>query len=303
MPVEHARRLGTLVDDRAELVGEAGRCERGLAVVLVDVELAALRAGLGRGVGLVDRGGDAVDVQDGGMPRRRGRAPAGGRDDALSQEVVVGAAVALLDEHGERGLTFRLLAESLNTGPGALYWHVANKDELVALAADQVLGRALTRAPGHADDAGGQLRALAVTVFDTLDRHQWAASHVTAPATLPNTLRLLDRIGTLVMRTGLPADRHFAVSTAIFNYITGVSAQIIAPGPIVGASTTREAYLARAAEHWEKLDPADYPFLTRAATDLRDHDDRDQFIAGLDLLLDGLDTTKHPQPRGAGNNP
>ena len=41
--------LAALVDDRAELVGEAGRGERELAVVLVDVELAALRAGLRRG--------------------------------------------------------------------------------------------------------------------------------------------------------------------------------------------------------------------------------------------------------------
>ncbi|MEV6866854.1 TetR/AcrR family transcriptional regulator C-terminal domain-containing protein [Streptosporangium subroseum] len=208
--------------------------------------------------------------------------------------IVIAAAVALLDEHGERGFTFRLLAERLNTGTGALYWHVANKDELVALAADQVLGHALAAAPRPTGGAG--LRALAIAVFDALDRHPWAASHVTAPATLANALRLFDRIGTLVARTGLLAERHFAVSTAIFYYITGVSAQIIAPGTTVGATTSRDAFLAQTAERWEKLDPADYPFLTRATTDLRDHDDRDQFIAGLDLLLDGLNTTADPRP-------
>jgi hypothetical protein len=37
------------VDDRAELVGEAGRLERELPVVLVDVELAALGAGRAEG--------------------------------------------------------------------------------------------------------------------------------------------------------------------------------------------------------------------------------------------------------------
>jgi AcrR family transcriptional regulator len=218
------------------------------------------------------------------MPRTRGRAPAGGRAGALSREVIVGAAVALLDERGERGLTFRLLAERLNTGPGALYWHVANKDEIVALAADQVLGQALA-APGATADG---LRPLAVAVFDALARHPWAAAHVTAPATLENALRLLDRIGTLVTRTGLSAQRHFVVATAIFYYVTGVSAQIIAPGTTVGAATSREAVLAQIAEHWEQLDPAGYPFLTRSTTDLRDHDDRDQFTTGLDLLLDGL---------------
>lgn len=201
----------------------------------------------------------------------------------------------LLDEHGERGLTFRLLAQRLNTGPGALYWHVPNKDELVALAADQVLSHALA-ASGPAADASAGLRTLAIAVFDALDRHPWAASHVTAPATLANALRLLDRIGTLVARTGLPAERHFAVSTAIFNYVTGVSAQIIAPAVAVGTTTSRDAFLAQTAEYWEQLDPADYPFLTRITADLRDHDDRDQFTTGLDLLLKGLNTTADPRP-------
>ncbi|MEU4227911.1 TetR/AcrR family transcriptional regulator C-terminal domain-containing protein [Nonomuraea sp. NPDC026600] len=228
--------------------------------------------------------------------RTRGRAPTGGRADALSREVIVGAAVTLLDELGERGLTFRLLAKHLNTGPGALYWHVTNKDELVVLAADQVLGHAFAAAPRLEEDAGAELRALAVAVFDALDRHPWAASHVTAPATLANALRLLDRIGTLVARTGLPAERHFAVSTAISYYITGVSAQIIAPRTTVGATTSRDAFLTRTAERWEELDPADYPFLTRTTADLRDHDDRDQFTTGLDLLLAGLNTTAGPRP-------
>ncbi|MGW0656257.1 TetR/AcrR family transcriptional regulator [Streptomyces umbrinus] len=231
------------------------------------------------------------------MPRTRGRAPDGkGRADALSREIIVSAAIALLDELGERGLTFRLLAKQLNTGLGALYWHVANKDELVALAADQVLGQASTAAPRPGDGAGAGLRALAIAVFDALDRHPWAASHVNAPPTLTNALHLLDRIGTLVARTGLPAERHFAVSTAISYYITGVSAQIVAPRTTVGATTSRDAFLNQTAEHWEKLDPADYPFLTRTTTDLRDHDDRDQFTTGLDLLLDGLNTTAHPRP-------
>jgi AcrR family transcriptional regulator len=229
------------------------------------------------------------------MQRTRGRAPTGGRAGALSQELIVGAAVALLDERGERGLTFRLLAKQLNTGPGALYWHVANKDELVALAADQVLGHAFAADPSPEEGAGAGLRALAIAVFDALDRHPWAASHVTAPATLANALRLLDRIGTLVARTALPADRHFAVSTAISYYVTGVSAQIIAPSTIAPSTThdatlSRDAYLARTAERWEELDAAEYPFLTRTTKDLRDHDDRDQFITGLDLLLDGLTT-------------
>ena len=64
--VEDPHRLAALVDDGAELVDQAGRLEGELPVVLVDVEHAALRARRRRGLGLVDRGRDAVDVQDAG---------------------------------------------------------------------------------------------------------------------------------------------------------------------------------------------------------------------------------------------
>jgi hypothetical protein len=41
--VQYARRVGALVDDRVELVDQAGVRERALAVVLVDVELPCVR--------------------------------------------------------------------------------------------------------------------------------------------------------------------------------------------------------------------------------------------------------------------
>jgi hypothetical protein len=75
--VEQAQRLGALVDDRAELVREAGVRERALTVVPVDVEPAALGAGLGPRVGLVDRRGNPVDVKDAG----EGEAAESGADD------------------------------------------------------------------------------------------------------------------------------------------------------------------------------------------------------------------------------
>jgi len=211
----------------------------------------------------------------------------GRRAGALSQEVVVAAAIELLDEHGDRGFTFKLLTERLRTGAGAVYWHVANRDELVALAADRVLGAALATPPA-AGDPEAELRALALAVYDALDPHPWAAAHVTVDPDLVNALRLLERIGRLLARTPLPAERHFMVATAIFNYVTGVTAQDSARAATVGASQTRDAVFARYAAHWESLDPAAFPFLTGATDDLRRHDDRDQFVTGLDLILDGL---------------
>ncbi|MEU2304441.1 TetR/AcrR family transcriptional regulator C-terminal domain-containing protein [Streptomyces misionensis] len=148
----------------------------------------------------------------------------------------------------------------------------------------------------HGDIVEGRLAVLTAEVGHGLGPRRRPTAHVSAPPTLANALRLLDRIGTLVARTGLPADRHFAVSTAISYYITGVSAQIIAPRTTHDTTVGRDVFLARTAQRWEELDPADYPFLTRTTQHLRDHADRDQFITGLDMLLGGLNATEDSRP-------
>jgi AcrR family transcriptional regulator len=68
------------------------------------------------------------------------RAASGGN---LKQRALV-AAHRMLEAHGEAGLTLRALAAELQTGPGSLYHHFANKDALLAeLAIDgfRELGR------------------------------------------------------------------------------------------------------------------------------------------------------------------
>lgn len=66
MPVEDPHRLPAGVDDGAELLVQAGVAQGDLAVLLVDVQHAALGTGGGRFIEFVDRGGDAVDVQRSG---------------------------------------------------------------------------------------------------------------------------------------------------------------------------------------------------------------------------------------------
>ncbi|GAA2891070.1 TetR family transcriptional regulator [Actinoplanes cyaneus] len=220
------------------------------------------------------------------MSQTRGR---GRRADALSKDVVVRAAVDLLDEHGERGFTFKLLTERLQTGAGAVYWHVANKDELVLLATDKVIGDALAALrPEPGADAETRLRTLLLTMYDALDQHFWAAPHVVAGSAMPNAMLLLERVGSLIAETALPARRHFAAATALFLYLVGVTAQDSAHAKTVEPGVSRDELLGQEAARWAALDPATFPFVTRVAAELGDHSDRDQFITGVDLFLDGL---------------
>ena len=58
----------------------------------------------------------------------------------LHKRDVVEAATSLLDNYGIADLTMRRLARELNVSPGALYWHFANKQQLLGAVADRILG-------------------------------------------------------------------------------------------------------------------------------------------------------------------
>ena len=66
-------------------------------------------------------------------------------------------------------MTFRALAARLTTGSGAIYWHVADKQTLLAAARDHVVARALAREA---------IRALALLVFDAVDAHPWVGAQL-----------------------------------------------------------------------------------------------------------------------------
>jgi TetR/AcrR family tetracycline transcriptional repressor len=55
---------------------------------------------------------------------------------------VVETALSILDQFGLADLSMRRLAGVLDVQPSALYWHVPNKQTLLALVADQIIDRA-----------------------------------------------------------------------------------------------------------------------------------------------------------------
>lgn len=57
----------------------------------------------------------------------------------LHRSDVVDKATYILDEYGIADLTMRRLARELSVTPGALYWHFADKQELLGAVADRIL--------------------------------------------------------------------------------------------------------------------------------------------------------------------
>lgn len=209
------------------------------------------------------------------------------RSDALSKERIVAAAIEILDAGGESALTTRALTAALATGPGAIYWHLANKDELLAATTDHVIARVTTDVVPGAQPRE-TIRAIAAGVFDAIDAHPWVGAQLSRSPWQNAMLAILEGIAAQVHDLGVPEASLADCGAALVSYILGVASQNAANAQLLAGAGERSAFLADVAARFEALDPAHYPYVREMATPLREHDDREQFLAGIDLILAGI---------------
>jgi AcrR family transcriptional regulator len=210
------------------------------------------------------------------------------REDSLSRDRIIEASIELLDSSGQDGLTFRALSDRLATGPGAIYWHVANKSDLLTAACDAIVARTMNMLiAGKTPEA--TIRAVALGVFDAIDAHPWVGSALTrVPGQLP-LVRILERIGRQVRAMGVPEGQQWDAVSALMAYILGVSGQNAANGQLARTrDLDRSDFLAKLSITWLQLDPKEYPFVRSVAGLMRAHDDRADYLAGIDLILRGI---------------
>ena len=220
-----------------------------------------------------------------------GTARAERRTDALSRERIVETAIEILDAEGEAALTFRALTARLSTGAGAIYWHVANKGELLAAATSEVIAEATAEVTDRAEPAEA-IRATALAVFDAIDAHPWLGGQLAREPWQAAMLPVFEGIGRQLAALSVPAAAQFDCASALLNYILGLAGQHAAGARLIPRGTDRTTFLAAVAAQWSQLDPDEYPFVRQMAVRLPGHDDREQFLAGINLILAGIDVTR-----------
>ncbi|WP_407918262.1 TetR/AcrR family transcriptional regulator [Kitasatospora sp. NE20-6] len=208
-------------------------------------------------------------------------------------ETVLTAAVALLDEAGEPALTLRALASRLGTGVGSIYWYVSGRDDLLDRAVDHALGGVLAAieertGPGDPID---ELRMMAVTLFDAVVDRPWLGArfmrNIDAPS---NSLRLYEKLGQQTLRLRLTPLQRFHALTAVVGVVVGHAADLgqEPPQAVIDGTVERDEFLGRYARTWRALDAEEYPFLHDIVDEFDGHDDKQQFLAALELTLSGL---------------
>jgi TetR/AcrR family tetracycline transcriptional repressor len=143
----------------------------------------------------------------------------------LHRHDVVDKATQLLDDYGIADLTMRRLARELNVTPGALYWHFADKQELLGAVADRILQPA-SNAVGQSSWADRVLvvcSALRNALLSATDGAELVSASFAAGKSATMTT-VLGRLTAAASDAGIePANAVLAARTAVY-YVLGFTA-------------------------------------------------------------------------------
>jgi AcrR family transcriptional regulator len=207
----------------------------------------------------------------------------------LSREAIVEAALRVLDAEGVDGLTMRRVASELGTGAGALYWHVASKEELLVLVIDEVVSEFELPEP-EPDRWQEQLKEMGREMRALMKRHRDVARISLGRIPLgPNILRVIEwQLG--LMRAAGVSDRTAALAGDLFALYVGAFAYEESLGlqSPDGKQRPPHEIVAMIGEYFASL-PADrFPNIAATLAVLVAGDPDERFEFGMDVLIRGL---------------
>ncbi|MBF6213922.1 TetR/AcrR family transcriptional regulator C-terminal domain-containing protein [Nocardia puris] len=225
-------------------------------------------------------------------PQRRRR-----DQPALSREQIVAAAIDLLSSEGIDALSMRKLGAKLNAGATSLYTHVANKEEIIELVADQVIGELAV--PDPADPRGwrGALLGFATELRALILRHPWMSSVFGEIGTLylgPNMMRSCEGVLSVLHSAGFDERRADNAMNVLMAYVIGITSAEAASVAIVRRSgMSMAAWIGKMLVAGESA-ARPFPHLHRRYVTKRGDGATvplagDAFVEQVEMILDGID--------------
>jgi AcrR family transcriptional regulator len=115
------------------------------------------------------------------------------RNPGHSRARIAAAAIEIADTEDFDAVSMRRVAQQLGAGTMTLYHYVANKDELVTLMMDAVMGEVLVPAEELPSEWRPAMARIAISTLESLRRHRWALDLLDEPRPGPNKLRHLEQ--------------------------------------------------------------------------------------------------------------
>jgi AcrR family transcriptional regulator len=198
----------------------------------------------------------------------------------LTRDAIVEAALVLLERDGLQGLSMRRLAQELGAGAASLYWHVGDKEELLSLMLDRIVGEAEVvepRAENWQEQVKEMLRATRRLMLKRRDAAQLSLGRIPAG---PNSLPVMERTLAVLAAAGLPP-RVISYAADMFALYVGGFAYEESMPPMGDPAAL--------GEYFRSLPPEQFPTLSALAADLTEGDADERFEFAIELLVRGLE--------------
>src|ERR1039457_2649126 len=224
------------------------------------------------------------------------RIVAANRDGKVPRDVVLAAALQIIDRDWIVGLSMRRVARALDRDPMILYRHAPNKAALLDGVAETVLAQLMVDSADP--DWAAQLRAVARDYRTLALAHpNVVALLVTRPLATPlglrppGTLRPLQDILTLLTRAGYSGPDALHIYRALFGFLNG---HVLNELQELVEKPDETDDLLRLGLH--RLPIGDFPLLPSLASAPASYTGAAELDHGLDIPLTGLTTTLTPTP-------
>ncbi len=221
-------------------------------------------------------------------PAERGRAA---NREPLSREEIIRAALRILDSEGLDALSMRRLGRELGAGATSLYWHVNDKDELLDLVLDEVIGEVDLSVA----DPGLLWRERVVRAARELRRvlvaHRGVSQIFGSRLALgPRLLDGFERFITIFHEAGFEGRELALANQVVLNYATGYAVFEArgVTGPLAEGRSVEEVQ-ALTGQMLAGLPAERFPTLLSIAADMGRLSADESFEYGLARILDGLE--------------
>ncbi|GII54768.1 transcriptional regulator [Planotetraspora thailandica] len=225
-------------------------------------------------------------------PWRTRKAPA---RQPLSQDQIVDVGLRILDAEGLEALSMRRIAQELGTGPASLYAHVANKEELLELLFERVMGE-IEVPTADGERWLEQLDEVVWAMHRVLHTHADVARVPLANIPMgPNALRVCEGLLSIMLAGGLPPQVAAWAIDRLYLYVMSDAyegslylAKQRASGKDV--DTFLKEFFGPLRDYYLSLPPERFPAVTGNIDALMTGSGEERFAFGLELFLRGLKT-------------
>ncbi|MGJ7504837.1 TetR/AcrR family transcriptional regulator [Variovorax sp. ZT5P49] len=208
-----------------------------------------------------------------------------GRPAKFTHAQLQSAALRLLDREGLSGLSMRALADELGTGAMTLYNYVPQREAINLLVVEAVIAQAHWEPVPH-DDWRDEVRAIATALWRAVRSHPHAIPLIlTRRSRAPAVFEITEALLCALARSGRSGPELLVAFRAVSALIMGL-AQAELAGPLsLQAAESADETIAR----FRALPAQRFPHLIEIASAALESTAEEEFEAGLDLLLAGLD--------------